>query len=630
MNIVTLNKVSLAFGHRPLLDHVDLTIESSERVCLIGRNGTGKSTLMKLICGQIHADDGKLWFRDGIRVAYLEQDVPGNDSRSVYDIVSDGLGEVGKILQDYHHIVAQLSDQSDEKLIEQLSVLQHKLEAEDGWSLTQKVEAVITRLDLDADMLLNELSGGMRRRVLLAKALVGEPDLLLLDEPTNHLDISSITWLEEYLMGFQGTLIFITHDRTFLRHLATRIIELDRGLLRSYPGSYEAYQQRKEEELAAEETSNKLFDKKLAQEEQWIRKGIKARRTRNEGRVRALKAMRDERAQRRDKQKNVNMSFSSGELAGKIVIDCKDIDFSYENKPMIQGLTTRIIRGDRIGIIGPNGSGKSTLLKLLLGQLKPDKGEVILGTKLQIAYFDQQRDQLDLEKSVKDNISDGHDYIMIKGHSRHVVSYLKDFLFPPEKLNTPVKALSGGERNRLLLAKTFTKPANLLVLDEPTNDLDVDTLDLLESLLCEYDGTLLLVSHDRSFLDNVVTSTLVLEGGGHIGEYVGGYEDWVRQRTGKKTNSTEEIPVTTSAVAEVSKQTATKNKLSYKDQRELDALPEKIQKLESEQTDLLNQIGQADFYQQDKEVTEKILLHMQQVDTDLERAYSRWEELDAG
>ena len=627
MNVLGLEKISLAYGHLPLLDHVDLQIESGERVCLIGRNGAGKSTLLKVISGMQQADDGVVRLQSGMRIAYLEQDVPEDISMTVFEVVARGLGDLGNVIKEYHELAHQMETDHSERLMNRMAELQHKLEAENGWALTQRVESVISLLQLDADKKLSELSGGMRRRVILGKTLVNEPDLLLLDEPTNHLDITSIVWLETFLQSYTGAIIFITHDRSFLENLATRIIELDRGVLRSYPGNYAAYQKRKEQELDAEETANKHFDKKLAEEEKWIRKGIKARRTRNEGRVRALKAMRVERQKRRDKQKQVNLAVTSGELTGKIVADLSHVSFQYEGHEIVKDLSTRIMRGDRIGILGPNGAGKSTLLKLILGELAPDSGEVVLGTRLQLAYYDQQREQLNLEASVKDNVNDGQDYVNIKGSSRHVISYLKDFLFPAEKINTPVKALSGGERNRLLLAKIFTRPANLLVMDEPTNDLDVDTLELLEELLSEFDGTLLLVSHDRRFLDNVVSSTLVFEGNGRIGEYVGGYQDWFRQsRQGAiagavegSTKTTESKPVTS---------TVNKKKLSYKDQRELDVLPERIELLEAELEQIHKDVNDAEFYLQPQDKTEKVLARMKHVEDELAIAYERWEQLD--
>lgn len=628
MNILSLDKVCLAYGHYPLLDHVNLQIESGERICLIGRNGAGKSSLLKLLCGKQQADDGKIWFRPNSRMAYLEQDVPQNEALSVYDIVSKGLGEAGKLISQYHDVAHQVATDHSDALLTKMAELQQQLDNEDAWSLSQKVDAVISRLSLDPDKILNELSGGMRRRVILAQALVNEPDLLLLDEPTNHLDIDSITWLEEFLLSYPGTVIFITHDRTFLRHLATRIIELDRGILGSYPGNWDSYVQRKEQELAAEEVANKNFDKKLAQEEQWIRKGIKARRTRNEGRVRALESMRKERSHRQDLQRNVNMNLKKAELSGKIIADLSHVNFEYDGTVIVKDLSTRILRGDRIGVIGANGSGKSTLLKLILGQLEAQQGEIVLGTKLSIAYYDQQRDQLDREKSVRDNVNEGQDFVTVNGKSRHVISYLKDFLFPAEKVNTPVKALSGGERNRLMLAKTFLQPANLLVMDEPTNDLDVDTLELLEELLLEFDGTLLLVSHDRTFLDNVVTSTLVFEGDGDIGEYVGGYEDWLRQSTRNECIDNARSFSNQTENNEIKLLKKDKKKLSYKEQSELDQLPPRIETLEQEKEKMLQKMNAPGFYQQDKSLITGTLDTLAEIEAELIVAYERWESLD--
>ena len=629
MSLLSLDKVGLAYGHHPLLDGVDLQIEPGERVCLIGRNGAGKSSLLKVICGKQQVDEGVIWLRPGHKIAYLEQDVPADESSTVYEVISAGLGEVGKLVSRYHEVAHRLATEQSDQLMNEMAALQQQLEAKDGWSQSQKIDTVVSKLELDPDRLMSELSGGLKRRVILAQSLVNAPDLLLLDEPTNHLDITSITWLENFLIDYQGTLIFITHDRTFLRHLATRIIELDRGILRSYPGNYQEYLQRKDQQLQAEETANKQFDKKLAQEEEWIRKGIKARRTRNEGRVRALQALRKERSQRREQQSQVNLSVQSGETAGKLVANLRNVSFEYEDRAIIKDFTARILRGDRIGIIGQNGSGKSTLLQLILGQLEPQQGEITLGTKLQIAYYDQQRNQLDYNKSVKDNVNDGQEFVSIQGRSRHIISYLKDFLFPPDKVNTPVKALSGGERNRLMLAKTFLQPANLLVLDEPTNDLDVETLELLEELLMNFDGTLLLVSHDRSFLDNVVTSTLVFEGQGHIQEYVGGYEDWLRQC--KTTTDVSEVskPVLTKAIDDAQPAIAkVKKKLSYKDQKILDELPIEIEKLESEKEQYQQRTLDDDFYRQDQQQIKLTLDRIAELEDALQQAYHKWEKLD--
>jgi len=631
MTLLTLTNVSLAYGHLPLLAHVDFTITRGERVCLVGRNGTGKSTLFRVITGVAHPDDGEVWRRDTLRIAHLEQEVPADRDETIYKVVASGLGELGGLLTAYHNAAHHVGNAHES--LEELANLQARIEARDGWNLGQKVETVLSRLNLPSDKRLADCSGGLRRQVMLARALVSEPDLLLLDEPTNHLDIAAINWLEEYLLAFNGALMFITHDRTFLRHLATRIIELDRGQLTSFPGDYDQYLKKKDELLEVEARASAKFDKKLSEEEVWIRQGVKARRTRNMGRVRALAALRRERQARIDVSGSASLAVDSGEMSGKIVADLRHVDFRYQDHWVIRDLSTRILRGDRTGIIGPNGCGKSTLLKLILGELEPTAGRVVLGTRLTLAYFDQHRRSLDPEKTVRDNLSEGRDYVSVKGRSRHVIGYLKDFLFPPERIDSPVKALSGGERNRLLLAKIFTEPANMLVLDEPTNDLDVDTLELLEELLIEYDGTLLLVSHDRTFLDNVVTSTLVFEGDGHVGEYVGGYEDWLRQRR-PTVVPTKSAAAETSADAEPppreTAKPATKKKLSYKETRELEALPAHIETLEREQQELEQRVSQPEFYQQDKAIITDALARVEAVQAELEAAYARWEELEHG
>lgn len=630
MAILTLKDVSLAFGHHPLLTQVDFSIEPGERVCLVGRNGTGKSTLFRVIENRIQPDDGEIWRKDTLRMSHLEQEVPRNESHTIFEYVSKGLGETGQLLADYHQAVLNTSG-SDTVSLDTLAALQQQIETVDGWNLNQKIDTVISKLSLVADKRISDCSGGVRRRVMLAQALVSDPDLLLLDEPTNHMDLTAITWLEDFLKEFKGALIFITHDRTFLKHLATRIIELDRGVLTSFPGDYEYYLRKKQELLEIELRENAKFDKKLAEEEAWIRKGIKARRTRNEGRVRALQDLRKQRSQRFEHQGKANLNVDSGDESGKRVINLQHVSFTYGEHKIIDDLSTRIMRGDRIGIIGPNGSGKSTLLKIILGELKPDSGTVTIGTKLQLAYFDQQREILDPEKTVRDNISEGRDYIDIKGRSRHVISYLKDFLFPPQRIDSPVRILSGGERNRLLLARLFTKPANMLVLDEPTNDLDVDTLELLEDLLSEYDGTLLLVSHDRAFLDNVVTSTLVFEDTGQVNEYVGGYEDWLRQRKATSLSTSEKRKTTPEPQNRPAQQTAPRNKqkISYKETRELEALPQDIENLENEIQSLEAQTNQGEFYQQEKHLITQTLERLDTLRSQLQTAYERWEQLDS-
>lgn len=626
MPLLTLSDASLAYGHHALLDNVNLQIESGERICLVGRNGMGKSTLFKVISGQAQLDEGELWQQDTLKISYLEQEVPPDQNDTIFDVVAAGLGEHGQLLTDYHHALQSMGD--DEASIERLADIQHRIDVADGWNINQKVETVLSRLNLDADKMLADCSGGMRRRVMLARALVSEPDLLLLDEPTNHMDIAAITWLEDYLKTFNGALMFITHDRTFLRNLANRMLELDRGKLLSFPLGYDDYLQKKEELLEIETRANRKFDKKLAEEEEWIRKGIKARRTRNEGRVRALKQMREQRAQRVSAQGRASLNVDTGEMSGKLVSDLRKVGFSYPGHPIVNELSSRIMRGDRVGIIGPNGSGKSTLLKLILGELAPQSGEVVMGTRLQIAYFDQHRSQLDPEKTVRENISPGSDYVSVRGKSRHVVGYLKQFLFPPERVDSPVKSLSGGERNRLLLARLFTQPANMLILDEPTNDLDVDTLELLEDLLLEYDGTLLLVSHDRSFLDHVVTSTLVFEAEGEIREYVGGYEDWLRQRRQPVHAQQTAADASPAAKKNSSKKAVTSNKLGYKEKRELENLPDRIEQLEARQVELEQLVSAGDFYQSDKEQIKATLQEIEVVHAELAAAYERWEYLD--
>ncbi|HED16973.1 MAG TPA: ATP-binding cassette domain-containing protein [Gammaproteobacteria bacterium] len=627
--VLTLKNISLSYGHVALLDRVEMAIEPGERLCLVGRNGTGKTSLLKILFGEVPADEGERWLRAGLRVARLEQELPQSSQGSVYDVVADGLGRLGQVIRDYHHAIQALEHDHSEQQIMRVSDLQHDLEAADGWRFEQRIDEMLTKMGLPADQEISSLSGGMQRRVLLARALVTDPELLLLDEPTNHLDIEGITWLEEYLFGYNGALIFITHDRAFLQNMATRILELDRGDLTSWPGNYANYLTRREERLAAEASQNARFDKKLAQEEVWIRQGIKARRTRNEGRVRALKSLRESRQSRRDVQGKVRLNLETAESSGKIVAEVENISVGYEGKILIKDFSTRIMRGDRIGIIGPNGVGKTTLIRTLLGELKPESGRVKSGSKLQVAYFDQTRAQLDPEKTVIDNLNQGSDMVTVNGRETHVISYLQNFLFAPDRARSPVKSLSGGERNRLLLARLFTRPANVLVMDEPTNDLDVETLELLEELLCEYDGTLLLVSHDRAFLDSVVTSTIVFEGNGKLGEYVGGYQDWYdyNQQHGSavKTATKNEKQSTSKAATESVKKSV---KLSYKDQRELDSLPNKIETLESEQQSLNDQINGPYFYKQDQKKIDETLSTLSRVTRNLEDAYSRWDALD--
>jgi ABC transport system ATP-binding/permease protein len=630
MPLLRLDNVSLAYGHLPLLSRVDFQIDPGERVCLVGRNGTGKTTLFRVITGAAGPDDGAIWRAEALRVAHLEQDVPPDTDQTVFQVVAGGLGEQGALLADYHQLTLE-AHTAGRALLEQLAQLQSRIEARDGWNINQKVETVLTRLNLPQDKRLSDCSGGTRRQVMLARALVSEPDLLLLDEPTNHLDINAITWLEKYLLNYNGALMFITHDRTFVRRLATRIVELDRGRLTSFPGDFDAYLNKKDELLEIEDRASAKFDKKLAEEEAWIRRGIKARRTRNEGRVRALQELRQEKAQRLEAQGKAHFGIDAGAMSGRLVVDVRKVSFAYGKNTIIRDLSTRILRGDRLGMIGPNGSGKSTLLKLILGELQPTGGEVVLGTRLQLAYFDQHRRMLDPEKTVRENMSDS-DFVTVRGRSRHVIGYLKDFLFPPQRIDSPVKALSGGERNRLLLAKIFTQSANMMVLDEPTNDLDVDTLELLEELLAEYEGTLLLVSHDRTFLDNVVTSTLVFEGDGTFSEYAGGYDDWERYQRkipeapprGQKRTDTRSTQTPRRA-----QDGDVPRKLTYKEQRELETLPGKIEALENEQAELHARMGEGDFYRQPSATITATLDRLELLKQELEASYQRWQDLES-
>ena len=629
MPLLRLENVSLAYGHLPLLARVDFQIDAGERVCLVGRNGTGKTTLFRIIAGAAMPDAGDIWRAETLRVAHLEQEVPPDTDQTIFEVVASGLGELGALLSQYHQ-VTHSPDPADRASLLRLAQLQSRIEARDGWNIRQKVETVLTRLSLPEDKRQADCSGGTRRQVMLARALVSAPDILLLDEPTNHLDINAINWLEKYLLSYNGAVMFITHDRTFVRRLATRIVELDRGRLTSFPGDFDAYLHKKDELLAIEERASVKFDKKLAEEEAWIRQGIKARRTRNEGRVRALQALRQEKAERLEAQGKARFAIDAGGFSGRLVVDVRKVSFCYGANLIIRDLSTRILRGDRVGIIGPNGSGKSTLLRLILGELEPSSGEVVLGTRLQLAYFDQHRRLLDTEKTVRENMSDS-DYVTVRGRSRHVIGYLKDFLFPPERIDSPVKALSGGERNRLLLAKIFTQSANMMVLDEPTNDLDVDTLELLEELLAEYQGTLLLVSHDRTFLDNVVTSTLVFEGNGQFTEYAGGYDDWERyQRQIPEAPATapKRTDLRPSARAEA-KSNGKPRKLTYKEQRELETLPAKIEALEAEQSDLHVRMGQGDFYRQESDKITATLERLKAVTLELEASYQRWQDLES-
>ena len=633
MPLLKIENVSLAFGHRALLDQVELEIDKGERVCLVGRNGEGKSSLMRVISGEVLPDDGEVRVLPPNKVGYLAQEVSLDSEDTVFDVVAAGLPEQGRLITEYHHAVVELEQSGSQQHMQRLAELQHELEVAGGWQLEQQVETVLSRLGLDGDIRFNTLSGGWRRRVMLARVLVSAPDVLMLDEPTNHLDIEAITWLEEFMSNYQGALLFISHDRAFVRRLATRVIELDRGQLTSWPGSYDDYLRRKTEQLEVEARHNAEFDKKLSKEESWIRQGIKARRTRNEGRVRALKQMREQRRSRRELSGKARLKLDEGELSGKLVFEAEDINLAFGDNTILRDFSTTVLRGDRIGIIGPNGAGKSTLIKILLGELAPDTGLVRKGTRQQVAYFDQQRAILNMEATVMDNVNEGSQRVIVGGRDRHVAGYLRDFLFPPERLQSPVKTLSGGERNRLLLARLFAQPANLLVMDEPTNDLDVETLELLEELLMDFQGTLLLVSHDRAFLDNVVTSTLVFEDDGYIGEYVGGYSDWLRQRKTMMTNvpgrKQKTAPAEKPATSATDYTGGKPKKLSYKDQRELDALPLRIEALDSEQAELQETTSDPGFYQQDQQTISAALARLEDVTAELEQCYARWEELEA-
>jgi ATP-binding cassette subfamily F protein uup len=633
VTLLRLEQLQLAYGTQVLLDRADLTVERGERLALVGRNGTGKSTLLKLVSGDIQADDGSIWRAPGLKIGVLAQELPDSSGMTIFDMVAQGLPEAGELLSEYQHLI---NDPDPD--MNRMATLQTRLEAIDGWSFHQQIDVVLTRLGLPPEAEMSALSGGWRRRVALARALVAQPDLLLLDEPTNHLDLDTIAWLEEQLLAFNGAVLLITHDRAFLSKLATHILELDRGKLGRYPGDYAEYQARKQHELEVEARENAEFDKKLAQEEVWIRQGIKARRTRNEGRVRALEAMRSERSQRRERQGTANLSVDSGERTGKRVVKLKGVSQRFGDDTIIRDLNLEVMRGDRIGFLGRNGAGKTTLLKILLGEIEPTEGTVQLGTNLKVAYFDQLRAGLELEKTVYDNVAQGSDRVSVGGKDRHVMSYLQDFLFTPDRVRQPVKALSGGESNRLLLAKLFTQPANVLVLDEPTNDLDMETLELLEELLLNFEGTLLLVSHDRTFMDNVVTSMLAFEGEGVVREYVGGYTDWIRQGgklppapwEGAARQNTE--PTATAAKEKHSATAAPAQKpvkLSYKLQRELDALPAEIERLENDVEALEQEAADPAFYQQDaSDVTTK-LQALEQTQQALDAAMERWMSLEA-
>ena len=636
MALLNLSNAYLGFGDHPLLDHTELHIEPNERVCLVGRNGAGKSTLMKVLAGEIQLDDGKLTLEKDIVVTRLEQDPPRHVQESVFDYVAEGIAHLSDLLKQYHHISQQMQTDYSDELLTKLSHIQAQLEHNNGWQFENRIQDTLKLLELDPDKKLCELSGGWVRRAALARALVADPDILLLDEPTNHLDVEAITWLEDLLLNFKGSIIFISHDRSFIRKMATRIVDLDRGKLVSYPSNYDLYLDTKAEDLRVEELQNALFDKKLAQEEVWIRQGIKARRTRNEGRVRALKKLREERRNRREVQGSAKIQIDQSTRSGKIVFDIENASYEVAGKTLLKNFSATIQRGDKIALVGANGCGKTTFIKLLLGELQPTSGTIHCGTKLEVAYFDQYRAELDLEKTVMDNVADGKQDIEVNGVKRHVLGYLQDFLFPPKRAMTPVKALSGGERNRLLLAKLLLKPNNLLILDEPTNDLDVETLELLEELLTDYQGTLIIVSHDRQFIDNTVEECFFFEGDGVVNKYIGGYFDAKQQQiqyhaslAANSQNVKKNEPLAIKPVkAETPKAEQKKVKLSYKEQRELEALPAQMEALEAEMEALQTEVNSADFFSKEASYTQAQLQKLAEAEMALEQAFERWEQLE--
>lgn len=636
MPFITLDNASLAFGHHALLDHAAFQLDAGERVGLIGRNGAGKSSLLKAIAGTIKLDDGIVWRAPNARVVYVPQEPELDTTHTIFEAVAEGLGTLQQTIIDYHQVTHDMGmpDADIDALMTKMQALQHDLDMQNGWAAQSRVETVLTRLKLDTDALVSTLSGGWRKRVALGRALVAEPEVLLLDEPTNHLDLEAIEWLEDLLLGFQGSVLFITHDRRFLNRLATRITELDRGNLTDFVGNFADYQIKKEELVAVEETHAAKFDKFLAQEEVWIRQGIKARRTRNEGRVRRLEALRLDRAARRERQGNVKLNLDAGERSGKLVAELDNVVKAYGGRTLINGFSTRILRGDKIGLLGPNGIGKTTLLKLILGDIEADSGSVERGTKINVAYFDQMREQLDEEATLADTISPGSDFVEIGNERKHVISYLEDFLFPPQRSRSPVKSLSGGERNRLLLARLFARPANVLVLDEPTNDLDIDTLELLESLLQEFAGTLFLVSHDRAFLENTVTQVIAFEGNAVLTEFGGGYDDWqrftqLRQSDAAQATKANDAKAKQNVASSSTNNAKSASKLSFKEQKELDSIPSEIEKLELEQTAINQQMADGNLYKSQAELVKTLQARLVEIDTLLEKLLARWEVLDA-
>lgn len=631
MDLIRIAKAQLAFGTHPLLDNADAVIEAGERVCIVGRNGAGKSTLLKVLDGQVQLDDGEINQVGDLKVSRLEQDPPKGAEGSVFDYVANGIPDIANLLIEYHHVSEQMQTDYSESVLNKFEKLSSRIEAQDGWRFESRIKLVLAQLELTPDMRLEKLSGGWLRKVALAKALVSEPDLLLLDEPTNHLDMNSVIWLEQFLKDFKGGIVFISHDRAFIRSIATRILDLDRGKLISYPGNYEKYLEQKAHDLKVEEAQNALFDKRLAEEEAWIRQGIKARRTRNEGRVRALKALRVERKQRVEQVGKADFNIETADRSGKLVFEAKNLKHAFKDKPIVNDFSTLVMRGDRVGLIGPNGVGKTTLLKLLFGQLEAVSGSVKQGVNLEVAYFDQYREKLDEAATVQDNVAEGKQEVMMGGRSRHVLGYLQDFLFPPARARTPVKALSGGEKNRLLLAKLFLKPSNVLVLDEPTNDLDIETLELLEDIINQYQGTILIVSHDREFIDNTCNSVWAFSGDGEVIDIIGGYTDYQEYKAelDEKRKQLEKQQVVTAA-KEVKKEKSNNksSKLSYKLKLELEQLPSKVEALELALEEQQALVNDPEFFKRPQQETQAALNQLAETESELETAYARWEELE--
>jgi ATP-binding cassette subfamily F protein uup len=633
MELIRIAQGELAFGEDSILDKTDLTVKTGERVCLVGKNGAGKSSLMKVLMGKQNLDDGQILMSSNIKLAMLEQDPPESSEMSVFDYVAQGVAENAELIKQYHHIIHIIGEDPSEKNLNKLSNVQQQLDQANAWQDEQRIDKVLTTLALEADKMICDLSGGWLRKLALAKALVSEPDVLLLDEPTNHLDISSVLWLEQFLKDFKGTIIFISHDRAFIRGLATRILDLDRGQLVSYPGNYDLYIEQKAHDLEVESTQNALFDKRLAEEEVWIRQGVKARRTRNEGRVRSLEKLRVERQERREVKKQGDINISTGDRSGKLVFECENLHMAFGDKTIFNGLDLLITRGDRLAFIGANGTGKSTLIKLIMEQQQPSSGKMRVGVNLDVAYFDQHRDALDLSMTVQDTVAEGKQEVTVNGVTRHVLGYLQDFLFSPKRARTPVRALSGGEKNRLLLARLFLRPSNLLILDEPTNDLDIETLELLEEVVANYAGTVILVSHDRDFVNNCVNSCLYFDGSGEITNIVGGYDDvdsYLAYKAEQRKQLAEGIkaPVNSVNESKTAVNVPTKKKLSFKDNRELEALPGQVDELEALINSLQEQVNDANFFAQDSDKTKNILNQLEESESKLEIAFARWQELD--